>query len=85
MSILVQGVIFYLEDYKARDGGIMTSHGKRFFAACQGFLDREYFSPVTNSNLTATRDRVGSRADMDKNNGAFVNRITKTITEIAED
>jgi hypothetical protein len=85
LSILYQGVVFYLEDYKARDGGIMTSHGKRFYASCVSFREAAYTTPTTNGTLSPTREATNAKPDMDRGVSAFQpGRKQTRLQEVSE-
>lgn len=66
LAIVIQGVIFFLEDYKGRDGGIMTGHGKRFYSACEAMRSRVFVSPASNSTLTPSTEQAGAQPDFDR-------------------
>lgn len=66
IPILVEGVLYFLEKYKSRDGAMINAHQKSFFAGCKDLKSLGWISPVSTSNLTPTREQVGSRPDMDR-------------------
>jgi len=70
LAVLTMGVVFFLEDYKSRDGSILSGRAKRFFAACQSLRAAVYVSPTTSSNLKVSTESNTS-PDMDRNNNAF--------------
>jgi hypothetical protein len=85
VSILIQGIIFFLEDYKARDGGIMTSHGKRFYASCKSLREAAYISPTANSQLKPSTEAANTLPDMDKSRLAFSGyRKNSALSEVSE-
>jgi len=86
LSILVQGVIFFLEDYKSRDSGMMTGRGKRFYGALKGLQDMRYMLSDTNSTLVPTPEKTNARPDFDRGSKVWsAGRRTIKISEIAED
>lgn len=83
VAILTEGVIYFLENYKARDGGILTQHGKNFFAGCKSMREKQAPLALGNSVLLPSTTRANTRPDMDKNNPAFRGRQVNKLTFIA--
>jgi len=71
VSILIRGVILFLEIYKGRDSSILQARSKDFFASCSSLRRSCYVSPSTNSNLTIEREQSGTRPDMDRDRSVF--------------
>lgn len=66
LQILVRGVLGFLENYKSREGAIMSLHLKSFYAGCSDLEKRIWITPSTTSNVTPTREATGSTPDMDR-------------------
>lgn len=85
LSVLIKGVLYFLEYYKSRDSAVSNNRGKDFFLACNGLKKGAYLDVATNSNLTVKRESSGSMSDMDKlktiwpNNRVGSNVITGVI------
>lgn len=67
VAILVKGVQYYLESYKARDSNQIQFFEKAFTRDCMGLRDKLCFLPSSNSVLVPSTERQGSRPDMDRN------------------
>jgi len=67
IPILILGVQYFLEDYKSRDGNIVSGRSKRFYSACKSFTSIVYAPMTTNSPLSPSTQRQGTRPDMDRN------------------
>lgn len=82
----VQAVILFLEEYKSRDAGILSGRRKSVFAALSGLRGRVYITAQTNSVLTPSTEKSGSKPDMDKSRQAFTSNVKRQdIEEHAED
>lgn len=66
LSILVGGVLYFLELYKSREGALISQHGKQFFAECQSLRDKAVLLPHTNSKYAPTQEDTGALPDMDR-------------------
>lgn len=77
IAILVQGVQYFLEAYKGRDSSLISTQEKMFYMSCKGLRDRIYSPTSTTSNLTMTREKNGTRPDMDR--GRRVLNLTRSI------
>lgn len=86
LSVLIKGVLYFLEYYKSRDSAVSNNRGKDFFLACNGLKKGCYSDIATNSNLTVKREASGTLADMDKTKTIWSsNRIgTNTIANTIE-
>ena len=66
VSILIHGVIYFLETYKNRDNEVLQSRMKRFYAACENMRKIVWIPAQSTSNIKPSRDAVGSTPDMDR-------------------
>lgn len=71
LPILIDGVLYFLENYKGRENAVLISHQKSFIAGCSALKALGWVTPTTNSTLTPTRDKTGSRPDMDRSKQVF--------------
>lgn len=71
LPILIDGVLYFLENYKGRENAVTISHQKSFIAGCSALKALGWVTPTTNSTLTPTRDKTGSRPDMDRSKQVF--------------
>lgn len=70
LAILIDGVVFKLEDYKGRDGGIVSSRRKQFTGECLRLREQTRIDPGTSGHLEPSTELRGSRPirpDMDRN------------------
>ena len=85
VSLCVQGVMFFLEDYKGRDGNIINSHKKGFYAGCESLKQRAYGLARTSSKLLASKDANQVPPDMDRENKAWHPGFSRAnLKEISE-
>lgn len=66
LPILVEGALYFLEKYKSRESAMANAHMKSFIAACKDFKSLGWVPPTSTSNLVPTREKAGSRPDMDR-------------------
>lgn len=66
VQVLVVGVIFHLEMYRARDAGIINTFKRDFFAALSSIREKVYFPATTNSPLIPSKQKQGEKPDMDR-------------------
>lgn len=71
MALLVKGTVYYLETYKSRDSSFAEKRGKDFYGALIGWRKTAAMAATSNSNLSVSRERRGTRADMDTRRGPF--------------
>jgi hypothetical protein len=71
LVIAIQGVMYLLEDYKGRDGNIISNHKKQFFAGLNSLRNKAWLAPQSTSNLTPTREQANTRPDMDPTQPAW--------------
>lgn len=71
LPILIDGVLYFLENYKGRENAVTISHQKSFIAGCSALKALGWVTPTTNSTLAPTRDKTGSRPDMDRSKQVF--------------
>ena len=71
LSVLVGGVLYFLEMYKSREGAMVSGHGRQFFLECQSLRERACLLPSTNSVLVPSSEQTGSRPDMDRDRSPF--------------
>ena len=86
VTILIKGILWKLEDYRGRDGGIVTGHAKSFLGACAGFRKTIPFTPVTSGTLQPSTEKANARPDMDRKKAVWrYGHRAHTIPEIATD
>lgn len=66
LSILVGGVLYFLELYKSREGALISQHSKQFFSECQSLREKAVAMPHSNSKYSPSQEATGSLPDMDK-------------------
>lgn len=71
LAILVDGVIAQLENYKYRNSDSVKERQKMFYAQCKSLRESSYSLAATNSVLTPSVQKSGTRPDMDRENPAF--------------
>lgn len=84
LAILTQGVLSFLEEYMNRDSGITTARSKRFFAACSSLRKTLTMVPVGNTPLVPSKQRQGSRPDMDRTRSPFAPATSRLRDYIEE-
>lgn len=75
VAICVQGVLFFLENYKGRSAGIISEHRSQFYGSCSRLREVVYIMPATNSILLPSQERANARFDMDRKASVFGDRI----------
>ena len=76
VSVLVDGALYKLEQYKSRDGNIISSHSKAFYAGIKSMRDRVFIDPVTNSQLVPSEQR-SELPKMDKDKVIWNSRLNR--------
>jgi len=86
LYIAAQAAILFLEEYKSRDSGILSSRRKIVFAAMKGIREKVYITAQTNSTLKPSTESANAMPDMDRKRKAFsVPEKRAVIEEYAED
>jgi len=83
IAICIDGAMYMLEKYKGRSSAIGEQQRKAFYSACSNFRESVAILPNTNSVLTASSERAGSRPDMDRNNSVFRERVASRPVNIS--
>jgi len=88
LHLLCEGVVAYLERYKARDSSIMNSRMKNFVDGCIELRKTATFTWQTTSVLTPSPETSGVKPDMDRkgklrhmNMDENTYSVEKTLTE----
>lgn len=84
LYVAINATIMFLEEYKSRDGNILTMRRKSVLGALAGMRKRAYIMPDTNSNLVA-RKNDETYGDMDTRRAAFQSRKSARIEEYIDE
>ena len=71
ISLLTEGVLYFLENAKSRDVGFTSERGKNFRLGCDGLKKGVYFPAVTGSTLQPSVPLANRLPDMDVSRTAF--------------
>jgi len=71
LMALVTGTLFYLEFYKGRDAGMISFHKKDFFNKCRSLSEMKFILASSNSVLSQSDEKSGTRPDMDRKATVF--------------
>lgn len=66
LPILIDGVLYFLENYKGRENAVTISHQKSFIAGCSALKALGWVTPTSTSNIAPSRETAGSLPDMDR-------------------
>lgn len=76
LSILVGGVLYFLETYKNREGALISQHGKQFFLECQSIREKATILPHSNSKYKPSQEKTNALPDMDRSRAVMSERGT---------
>lgn len=79
---LVVGALYFLETYKSRDSSFAQGRAKDFYSKLKREESKKYVLAQSNSSLSTTTQRAGTRPDMDRAKDVFrMGRGGSRITE----
>lgn len=84
IAILVRGVQYFLESYKARDSNIIQNLEKAFFRDCQGMRERATWLPTSNSTLAPSTQPQNALPDMDRASSIWPQNRYNSASQIKE-
>lgn len=73
MAIIINGVRYFLELYKGREGASLESYGKKFYNKSKGLRETAIIAPTTNAKAYPSQEKENSLPDMDRSRGVFSN------------
>lgn len=79
VSVMVQGVLYFLELYKSRTSAITGEHKKAFYGSCIGMRGSIWITPGSTSNLDPSQDSANELPDMDRKRRVFLNRRNQQL------
>ena len=85
VTILIEGVMWWLENARGRDVGMTELHKKNFYSMCKEVEEGKYIPAETSSNLKKVTVKADTRQDMDRNRRVFAGRRSVRVNEINEE
>lgn len=76
VAVLVKGVQYFLELYRGRDTGIISSLERVFFRDCASIREKSYGMPATNSTLSPNAEPTNALPDMDRSKNVWNQRYS---------